>query len=110
MTESSANLQLAIVLPLGVVANQLVRMEADLRFLNMKALNYAEERDSGALGAQVAGTLEQINESLDLIRGLVSDMEADTQPKSARRASAYAGDAASARHPASGKPLPERDD
>ena len=38
MTEPSpANLELAIALPLGVVANQLTRIEADLRFLSMKA-------------------------------------------------------------------------
>lgn len=104
MTESSANLELAIALPLGVVANQLVRMEADLRFLNMKALNYAKQRESGVLGAQIAGHLEQINESLDLIRGLISDIEADMRPRSAP------GAVASARDPVLGKPLLERDD
>jgi hypothetical protein len=75
MTEpSAANFELAIALPLGVVANQLARIEADLRFLSMKAPAYAGARDNG--DAKTSGSLERINEALDLIRGLVADMEA----------------------------------
>jgi hypothetical protein len=48
MTEaSSANLQMAIALPLGVVSNQLMRIEADLRLLNMKALDFGRDRKNG---------------------------------------------------------------
>jgi hypothetical protein len=84
MTEPSpANLELAIALPLGVVANQLRRIEADLRFLSMKATGYANERENGVLAAKVSGGLEKISEALDLIRSLVADMEANVQPKSA---------------------------
>jgi hypothetical protein len=80
MTEPSpANLELSIALPLGVVANQLARIEADLLFLSMKASAYVNERESGQLAAKVAGGLERINEVLDLIRGLVTDMEANIQ-------------------------------
>jgi hypothetical protein len=62
MTEPSpANLELAIALPLGVVANQLARIEADLRFLSMKASAYSKERESGQLAAKVSGGLEKIN-------------------------------------------------
>jgi hypothetical protein len=75
--------ELAIALPLGVVANQLTRIEADLRFLSMKASAYADERESGELAAKVSGSLERINEALDLIRGLVADMDANIQPMSA---------------------------
>ena len=54
MTEPSpANLELAIALPLGVVANQLTRIEADLRFLSMKASAYSErarKRPTGRKG------------------------------------------------------------
>jgi hypothetical protein len=83
MTEPSpANLELAIALPLGVVANQLARIEADLRFLSMKASAYSKERESGQLAAKVSGGLEKINEVLDLIRGLVADMEANIQAAS----------------------------
>jgi hypothetical protein len=83
MTEPSpANLELAIALPLGVVANQLTRIEADLRFLSMKASAYSIERESGQLAAKVSGGLEKINEVLDLIRGLVADMEASIQAAS----------------------------
>jgi len=84
VTETSpANVDLALALPLSVVANQLTRIEADLRFLSMKASAHANERDSGELAAKVSGSLEKINEALDLIRGLVADMEANIQPMSA---------------------------
>jgi hypothetical protein len=83
MTEPSpANLELAIALPLGVVANQLTRIEADLRFLSMKASAFVNERESGQLAAKVSGGLEKINEVLDLIRSLVADMEANLQAAS----------------------------
>jgi hypothetical protein len=105
MTEASpANLELAIALPLGVVANQLMRIETDLRFLNMKALAYANERENGALAAKVAGGLEKINGALDLIRGLVADIEANIQPPSVSQAGT------SSRNPASRKPFTDRDD
>jgi hypothetical protein len=97
-------LELAIVLPLGVVANQLMRIEADLRFLDMKALAYSKQRVDGGLSGQITRRLEKINEALDLIRGLVSDIETDIQPRSAKL------DGASPRDHASGKPPPHRDD
>jgi hypothetical protein len=105
MSETSgANLELAIGLPLGVIANQLMKIEADLRFLNMKALAFAKQRDKGSLDSQVAARLEKINEALDLIRGLMADLQTDIQPASAPRASLRSGS------PASHKPLPDRDD
>jgi hypothetical protein len=105
MTEpSGANLELAIVLPLGVVANQLMRIEADLRFLNMKALDYAKAGERGGRAAQILAQLEKINESLDVIRDLMSDIETDIQPKSAGPAGNSSKDAVSR------KPVPDRDD
>jgi hypothetical protein len=83
MTEPSpANLELAIVLPLGVIANQLTRIEADLRFLSMKASMHAVERENGPGVPKLSGSLEKINEALDRIRGLVADMEANLQAAS----------------------------
>jgi hypothetical protein len=76
---SSANLEVAIALPLGVVANQLMRIEADLRSLNMKALVYAREREHAGLAAQIAARLDKINEELELIRGLTASIAADIQ-------------------------------
>jgi hypothetical protein len=82
MTEtSSANVELAIVLPLGVVANQLMRIEADLRSLHMKAWAYAMEREHEP-DPKIAARLDKINEALDLIRGLTADMAADLKPRS----------------------------
>jgi len=83
MTEAPcANLEMAIVLPLGVVANQLMRIEADLRLLNMKALSFAKRRDDIRLAGQLEARLDNINAALDSIRVLVSDIEADIQPRS----------------------------
>jgi hypothetical protein len=63
MTETSpASAELAILLPLGVIANRLMAIEADLRLINMRALDCAQR-------------LERISEALDLIRDLVSQME-----------------------------------
>ena len=84
MNESApANFELSIVLPLGVVANQLLKIETDLRFLSAKTSIYARERPGGAGAGQVAAQLERINEALEVIRGLVSDIETEFQPKSA---------------------------
>jgi hypothetical protein len=80
---SPANLDLTIVLPLGVVANQLMKIEADLRFLNMKALVRAKDRENTGLTTQIAVRLDKVNEALDRIRALILDIEADIQPKPA---------------------------
>ena len=74
---SSDNLEMAIVLPLGVVANQLMRIESDLRLLNVKALNVARRRESAGFTKVIEARLDHINQALDSIRGLVSDIELD---------------------------------
>ena len=79
----SVNVELSILLPLGVIANQLMKVEADLRFLNAKTSAYASRRLGGGMAGQVAARLEKINEALEVIRGLVADIEMDTQPKPA---------------------------
>jgi hypothetical protein len=80
---SPANFELSILLPLGVVANQLMKVEADLRFLNAKTTAYADEHPGGDMAGQVAAQLERINEALEVIRGLVADIETDIHPRSA---------------------------
>ena len=85
---SPVNVELSIVLPLGVIANQLMKVEADLRFLNAKTSAYVGERPGGEAAGQVAARLEKINEVLEVIRGLVSDIE--NQPRSASARSAKA--------------------
>ena len=80
--ESSAEWEMAIVLPLGVVASQLQRIETQLRLLNMKALDLARQRENRALRALVEARLEGIHETLGSITGLVADIEADLQPRS----------------------------
>lgn len=102
MTKASpANLEMAIILPLGVVANQLMKIEADLRHLNMKALDFVTGDGGGRHAGLIEARLEHINEALDSIRRLVSDMEADIQPWSA--------DVTPAKY-SNRKPTPDRDD
>jgi hypothetical protein len=90
---SSANLEMAIILPLGVVANQLMRIEADLRLLNMKALDFAKERENEHVAGRIEATLENINGTLESIRDLVSDIEGCIQPRST-----YATDTVTMKH------------
>ena len=105
MTEASTeNLELSILLPLGAAANQLMRIEADLRFLNMKALAYAKKGENAGPARLIAARLEKINEALDRIHGLVSDIEADVQPRPAMPIGASSGEGGSV------KPLSGRDD
>lgn len=81
MTQAtSTEWEVTIVLPLGAVANQLQKIEAQLRLLNMKALNFARERDGQALHGLVEARLEQIRETLLSVTALVSDIEADLSP------------------------------
>ena len=80
MTESfSANLEMAIALPLGVVANQLAKIETNLRHLNMKVGDFAKERDNGRLAGSIEGKLDNINRLLDSLRCIVSNIETDMQ-------------------------------
>ena len=80
---SSVNVELSILLPLGVIANQLMKVEADLRSLNARTSGYAGRPLGGGAAGQVAARLEKINEALEVIRGLVSDIESDIQSKRA---------------------------
>jgi hypothetical protein len=78
MTEKpSANFEMTIVLPLGVVANKLQRIEAELRLLNLKASSFAGEREREGSSKLIEARLEDINETLESIKRLVSDFEFD---------------------------------
>jgi hypothetical protein len=109
---SSANLEMAIVLPLGVVANQLMRIEADLRLLNMKALDFAKERENERHTGLIEARLENINEALDSIRDLVSAIEMDIQPRfmDVTRTSSQEQASQIGSHVPDRKPQPDRDD
>lgn len=99
MTQPSAgNWELAIVLPLGVIANQLMKIEMDLRLLNMKAMDFAMEGGSARQAGLIETRLDSINHALDSIRGIVSDIGDDIQsrPSPVMRTTQ--------------KPSPERDD
>jgi hypothetical protein len=85
MTQASAaEWELAIVLPLDAVVSQLRRIEAQLRLLNMKALDFARERENRTLHRMIEMRLERISETLASVAGLVVDIEADIAPSRAK--------------------------
>jgi hypothetical protein len=79
----TSNLELAIGLPLDVATDKLKRLEADLRHVNIKALAFAPDQSSRDLAVAMAARIETIYETLDSLRRLVSDIEADIRPSSA---------------------------
>jgi hypothetical protein len=101
--ESSTDWEIAIDLPLGVVASQLVRIEEQLRLLNMKAADFVKQRDTERRNGAIAARLEHINRALDAIRTLMADIETDIDT------TRWTSDAVFTRAPAR-KPYPERDD
>jgi hypothetical protein len=78
-SDSAANFDLAVVLPLGVAANQLMRVESELRFLNAKLSRYSQER--GSARGEAAARLEKMSEAVDAIRQLIAEIQADLQPQ-----------------------------
>jgi hypothetical protein len=82
---SSANFELAVVLPLGVAANQLMKVESELRFLSAKLSRYGQERGSDR--SEAAARLEKMSEALDAIRQLIAEIQADIQPQASGSAS-----------------------
>jgi hypothetical protein len=79
---ASLNLEMTIVLPLGVIANQLIRVDADLRLLNMKALILVPQTDNEHAVERVEATLANINETIDSIKSFVSGIEDHIHPRS----------------------------
>lgn len=75
---SSANFELAVVLPLGVAANQLMKVESELRFLTAKLSRYGAER--GSTRGEAVASLEKMSEAVDAIRQLIVEIQADIQP------------------------------
>jgi hypothetical protein len=102
---ASANLEMTIVLPLAVIAKQLIRIEADLRLLNTKALMFVPEADNEHPAERVEATLANISETLDSIKSLVSGIEDHIYPRSIAASAARSPPDAVYR-----KPYPEQDD
>jgi hypothetical protein len=102
---ASANLEMTIVLPLGVVANQLIKIEADLRLLNVKALSLVPDAQNEYPVERVAVTLAIINEALDSIKSFISDIEGNVHARSTTVSVARSSPDAVYR-----KPYPELDD
>jgi hypothetical protein len=72
--------EMTMVMPLGVIANQLIKIEGDLRFLSMKAIEQSGEEGSRSTKA-IDARLELIYGALDSIGALVGRLQADIHPK-----------------------------
>ncbi len=95
---------MTVALPLDVVANKLMKIEEELRSLNMKVLNFEQERERGGLNGLIGARLERIHDTLDSIRARLSHLDADIQPTRYPTGSSV-DDSSGYR-----KPRPDRDD
>jgi hypothetical protein len=77
---SQADWELTMVMPLGVLANQLVKIEGELRFLTMKAAEQSGE-DGVRSNKSVDARLELIHEVLESICSLLAKLQDDIHPK-----------------------------
>ena len=75
--ESSTDWEIAMDLPLGVVASQLTRIEEQLRQLNTRARELLQERDGGRRNGAISVRLENINKALDSIGSFIAGLEAE---------------------------------
>lgn len=96
---------MALVMPLGALANKLVKIEGDLRFLSMKAREHAGETDERPTRTADA-RIELIHESLDAIKALLVTLQTDLHPKRPLVASPLHERVKTSSH----KPSPDRDD
>jgi hypothetical protein len=71
--ESRASFEMTIILPLDVLADKLARIEADLRRLNMRVSDFAHRSDNAELLALIDARRENLYETLDSIKALLSD-------------------------------------
>jgi hypothetical protein len=103
--KTSAHIEMTIALPLDVVASKLVRIEEELRHLSRRTLSFEVEREEGSLAKLIAVRLDNIRDSLDSIRTLLSVLEDDAEP-----VSSDALDDVARPQPAHRKRYPELDD
>jgi hypothetical protein len=76
----TADVDMAIVLPLDVVANKLKRIEQELRHLNIKSLTFDPERESGDLKDLIEPRLERIRDTIRSIGSSLADLSTDIEP------------------------------
>ena len=77
---SPSDWEMSMVMPLGVIANQLIKIEGDLRFLSMKAVE--QSGDEGARSTKgIDARLELIYGALDSISALLGRLQAEIHPK-----------------------------
>lgn len=101
---SQVDWEMTMVMPLGVLANQLTKIEGDLRLLSMKAAELSNE-DAVHSTKAVDARLELMHEALESIGSLLVRLQADIHPKGPAAQDIVLESVAD-----SHKPSPERDD
>jgi hypothetical protein len=99
-----AHVEMSLALPLDVIAGKLMKIEQELRSLNVKALNFETERERGDLNGLIGARLERIHDALDSIRAHLSHLQGDIQP------ARYTTDSSVEGSSGHRKPRPDRDD
>jgi hypothetical protein len=77
----SSQWELSIVLPLGVIAHQLMKAEEQLRLLNMQRLEVTDRTENARIYNLIEIKAEHIHRTLDSIRELISDIQTDLNPR-----------------------------
>jgi hypothetical protein len=72
--------EMTMVMPLGVIANQLIKIEGDLRFLSMKAVEQPGEEGARSTKA-IDARMELIYGAIESINALLARLQADIHPK-----------------------------
>jgi hypothetical protein len=80
ISKSQTDWEMTMVMPLGALANQLVKIEGDLRFLSMKAAEHSGADDSSC-AKSVDARLELIYDVLESIHSILGKLQADLHPK-----------------------------
>lgn len=75
--------EFTLCLPLGVVENQLRKIEEELRTLSMKAVDFGERCEDRPTRARATANLESIGGLVESIADLVTRLDADIRPVAA---------------------------
>ncbi len=77
----SSKWEFSIVLPLGAIANQLMKTEEQLRLITMQRLEIADRSESTRIYNLIEVKAEYIHRTLDSLRELMSNIQADLNPR-----------------------------
>jgi hypothetical protein len=101
---SQVDWEMALGLPLGVLANKLIKIEGELRFLAMKAAEQSGE-DRAKSTQSIDAKIETMHQALESIHSLLARLQSDFHPTAPAAPTTSESNVFSTR-----KPSPEWDD